>query len=735
MLRLPASQIDLGPNDLSWHSQRLRRRQIERAAGFPTETLHTQQGLRPYAQGQRGSLLYRFPRPPSPRIRNALSSLPNASIISEESVPRDSRVFWDGVVAQAGSHLDSHRDLSSGASQLIGADTSDASAENNDPIAVSNRENLDHVHSQEYSSLDGEYADDLAGSEEHPSVHSQQSSDSGQSDLDEDNYYMELSGQEEENENCVAAVNHLRLHESEKAALQSVEEDFSDVQRHFSDQMDLDGSTDGSIRRRSRHLSLTAELDTDILPDSVTGGAGLVARGDLASVDDDIPEPSFPLTCPGDASTYTPPPLGMEIHRRRPTTLPRSRLHISHAAVTSSPEKRARDQDSISVETAQDPSPREHPPRRRKNYKPRSESYLLVGSEIQEDFAGTYGDPTPGSEPTELPSSPPELIGFYDAASVVHHSSLDGNLSQLSSPYDLSLQRDIPDHLPPGPQVTPILTRNQLRNGTESSPGLPSDILPPPFSASTRTVSFDLALPSSSPASQHSSPLPISLGPAYSLEDEAASPIIPSLSTRFSLPSVPPQAVLQARLSELNHTIAYHASDTYQYPTPTRRSQYRTRTPIMTHEQTQPRRYVPSPSPPPPMTPHRSMRVYNDRLPAYSQPQTPANLRRHRIVDAAFTAPAAFARSRMVTPTSRPRRGTRTPSSMLGRRGLGRSDSPIMQSSLFVDEDQENTGVEEELERRMAALRAWTGLGNQEGEQREGRLESTPPRETRFDWN
>lgn len=70
----------------------------------------------------------------------------------------------------------------------------------------------------------------------------------------------------------------------------------------------------------------------------------------------------------------------------------------------------------------------------------------------------------------------------------------------------------------------------------------------------------------------------------------------------------------------------------------------------------------------------------------------------------------------------------------MGRRGLGRSDSPVMQSSLLIDEDQENISVDEELERRMAALRSWRSLGNREREEREGRLESTPPGGTSYDW-
>jgi len=739
MLRLPPSQIDLGPNDLSWHLQRLRRRQIERAAGFPTEITHTQQDIRPYSQGQRGSLSYHFPHPPSTRIRNVISSVPNDSIISEESVPQDSRLFWDGVVAEAGNPLwDLHRDSSSGASQLVAADTSDASAENIDPTALSDQESLEHVHSQEYSSLDGEYADYLAGSEENPSVHSWHSSEPGQSDPGEDNYYMDQSGQEEENENCLGAVNHSRLIESEKAAPQSVEENLSDLQRRFFDQMDLGGSADRRIRRRTRHLPLTAELDIDPLPGSVIRRTGLSVMGDDSTVDDEIQAPSSPLISPSNGTTSPSPPQGIETYRHRTATLSRSRLHISHTAVSSSPEKRGRAQDSTSVDTAQDSSLLAHPPRRHKNYKARSESYSLVGSEVERDVTSTYEDPMPDGAPTELPSSPPELIGFYDGASVLHHSSPYRDLSQHSLPYDLSLQRSISRHLSTGIHITPILPRNQLRNVAEPSPGLPLNVLPPPFSASERTVSFNLTLPSSSPTSQHSSPLSISLGSAYILEDEAASTRLPSLSTRSSLPSVRPQrsqeAVFQARLSELNHTIAYHASETYQYPTPGRRSQYRIRTPITIPRQPQSQRYVPSPSPRPPMTPHRGMRVYDDRLPAYSQPQTPANIRRHRTADAAFTAPARFARSRVVTPTSRPRRGTRTPSSRMGRRGLGRSDSPVMQSSLLIDEDQENISVDEELERRMAALRSWRSLGNREREEREGRLESTPPRGTSYDW-
>lgn len=338
------------------------------------------------------------------------------------------------------------------------------------------------------------------------------------------------------------------------------------------------------------------------------------------------------------------------------------------------------------------------------------------------------------SEPTELPSSPPEPV--FNHRSLQHHSSAGLDGSQLASAYGTEEPLSITPPDPPSPQdtqdldsnvsdersgssprsawasgpeqprsITPqryyqYLRNNMSQDTTEFSPGLPSAALPPPFSASTRMVSFDASLlSSSSPASQY-----------------------------YSAPSTP----LDRHQTSDNHL------------SPARRPRpHRTHMP---HQPSSPRRYVSSLSPPTATTPHRRIRVYDDRLPPYSQPQTPAHFERHRRVDAAaFTAPARYGRSRHVTPSPRPRRnrrsGTRTLSSRVEPREL---ESPRLLSGFGwgfwadAEIDQENTSVEEELVRRMETLRRRrnVGVGEVEWEREagEGRLDRTPPREERIGW-
>lgn len=732
MLRLPPSQIDLGTNDLSWHTQRLRKRQAEHSAGIPAAPSNTHQDHQPYTQGQHGSLSYRFPPPRSTAIPQATNSAPNNSIIKEEPVPRDTRAFWDGLVAQVERPLYVPYRFSPRRPRRVAAEISNASAENSDPAPSSDGESPDPPQRQDDSSPSREYPDHLSESEGTVSAKSRSSSVLAQSDPDEEYFSFNESIEEEGSDDGFAATDHTGLFESSDAALQSVNEDLSQIQDHFSDQMDLDGSADGHLSRRTRNLSLTVEFDTTSDDDNFLGsgdrGPGLVDTGDNLTDNDKVSIMSTSMGLPDRESTPPPPARGMEIHKRRPATLPRSRLHISHAAISSSPEKRGRNQDSTSNDST------DHPPRRHKSYKPRSESCSLPESQIGKDLTHTDDereDLMASSEPPEVPSSPPELIDFLGGPSGLPHPDSYRDFAPQFSPLYASLQRSNTHDLFYNSQ-------NLLSTEGGSSPGLPSNVLPPPFSASARMVSLELALPSSPQESQPSSPASILRSSARVVESGAESSSLRSPSDRSSLPSAGAQSsednMFRARLLELNHTIAYHASEEYQQPTPPRRSLYRNRTPITAQPQPRSQLYVPSPSPPPPMTPHRSMRVYNDRLPAYSQPQTPANLRRHPVVDAAFTAPARFPRSRLVTPTRSPRRETRTPRSRMGSRNLGQRDSPLALSSFVIDEEQENISAEEELERRMEALRAWRDVRYRDREERQGRLERTPPREMRYDW-
>ena len=135
---------------------------------------------------------------------------------------------------------------------------------------------------------------------------------------------------------------------------------------------------------------------------------------------------------------------------------------------------------------------------------------------------------------------------------------------------------------------------------------------------------------------------------------------------------------------------------------------------------------TPPPLPPPPQhTPHRRIRIYDDSLPASSQPQTPVGLPRHGVplmqMAGAYTAPAAPASTRRtVTPDSFLESPTRIGVTFTRDRSARMTRVPR-------NSDQENDGVE--IEMRRTRLRQSEGRGNTRNDALD--LESTPPREER----
>ncbi|MCJ1364323.1 hypothetical protein MMC16_003433 [Acarospora aff. strigata] len=739
MLRLPPSQIGLGPNDLSWHLQRLRTRQAERAAQPRTGPSRSRP---PCMQGQDISLPYRFPHPPSsPADGNRYIS--KESILSEEPVPQDSRIFWDGIVAQ---------NLSRGLDEPGAIDgVSEVSTDGDDSYGIQDQDLLEQDPGPDDLTQDDRHDEYSTGDEGDHCVRLRFPAGFAQHHICEGNIHTVPQDAHGDGENHLAATNRGPFLESDKTGLAAVEVEVSDDESQSSDQMDLDGSADGRVPCRGRRLSLSSELSTlriGRLVRSPRVWGGMPNLRNRTTSDHEILATSPLLHASEEEVTPPAPPQDLEVYRRRSATLPRSRLHISHEAASSSPEKLECGHYHTDIDIGYEPT-LNHPSRSRKTYRPRSQSYSFLGSEVEESNTSTYyqhhHSPMYNSEPIELPSSPPEPVSASDPEGF--QPSPDRLDSYFSSPHHSRQQAETSPQLPHGQHTTPRVTRNLLRTRAEVSPSLHPDALPPPFSASARTVSFNVSLPSSSPASQYYSPMSTPLAAGQTIDDVALSESPASLPPRTSLPSFrydgSEDPAFQARLEELNHSIAYHSSEIYQYPTPSPRTQHRLQPPTAPHSQPPLARYtyIPSPSPPRAYTPHRTMRVYNDRLPAHSQPQTPLHFRRHRpVIDAAFTAPAGYARtrsSRHVTPTnSRLRRwGTRTPSVRVERRLFsGRSESPASLVSL-VDEEQENTSVEEELVRRLETLRRWRNVGEMEREVREGRLESTPPREVRLGWD
>jgi len=769
MLRLPPSQIRLSPLDVKCHVERI---PFHRSTcTLPQSTRELVARGKAYVDkqipGRDHSMAHRYSCPSSNPTNIATDSLLDDSILVEDAVPQRDRMFWKRVVTHAGSSSDHHNSLDPQLSQF-----EDSSSNPQYP------DDSEDVSRPEPSASDEESNEYSTGDEEHQCIQVQHSEDWVQHHVSERQSFVEGQDLSEDRENHPGATVYRTFLESAQADLTSVEEDDSDAESKSSNQIDLDGSAEGRVSHRSHQASLTSNLSALQIGEHVRSsyllGARVLSETVYGSSDgdetpssssserssEDKPRAAVPqlamfsrppgcrdgltlaamggcfttrggrlnTSSPSSPLEYEPGPgttaSSTEVYRRRSSNLPRSRLHLSHAAASSSPDKRGGADSSSDVGVAQETSLMGKSSGDCTTHNQKSESNSYVEAEIGGAVAYTCSEDDEVSmsdgELTELTSSPPEAV-------------YDGN---VDARYFSREQHSLWAQSPPSPHSAVNRSQDPQSLGAFTSSGLPPDALPPPFSASARTVSFNLSLPSSSPASQYFSSLSTPLRSSQNLYEEAVSASSFNIISRPSLPSLPYSgsrtAAFHARLAELNDS-----SEASQSSTPVH--QTRLPTPIMPDQQTPPSSSAISLSPPPPGTPRSAIRVYDDRLPAYTQPQTPRYFRRDRQFspNAAFTAPAAHGRNRYVTPTNRLRRaGIRTPSARIERRLFAPSDSPVMGSDYLNDDEQENTSVEEEVARRLETLRMWRQVAEQEREaMREGRLESTPPREERLGWD
>ena len=359
----------------------------------------------------------------------------------------------------------------------------------------------------------------------------------------------------------------------------------------------------------------------------------------------------------------------------RSTSVVRSSLFISHAAASSSPEKgsneRGRRESGMGEEAT---SWLTLPPRRpikqsttgssppcTSRYKQTSATYRLFPSQANDSKSLEKGTAQPSTRLSDLSPS-----SFQE---VIENPREIENL----------IRRGLPTSEPSTPSNHVLDDYNRRgRRPSIISPDLPT--LPPPFSARPRNVSDASSVPSSSSLGSTAGPSRYAFFPDWHL---------PSLATRpQAMTQLPPDVTLR-KISP------------------------------------QPGSYEPSLSPPTPKTPQRTVMVYNDALPAASQPQTPVGLPRHGVLPmsmiGSFTAPVGQASRRRGRMQGQP---THSPTTRGGRRNVWRQLSQDIGAE--GAEDQENNGVAEAnvMQRARdaaAALRAGPG-----------ELERTPPREERL---
>ncbi|MCJ1226841.1 hypothetical protein MMC12_003495 [Toensbergia leucococca] len=631
MLRLPSSRIGLSTRDLVWHTDRHHARQAQRMTGYLPE-------IGPHAAVQEsrcGTIEHGLSSPPMPEV--AFDNDSDESIVCHEPVPRDLRKFWENFLVDAGTVSGlPPKSLRENLPGLV-TEPVHSSLENHGPLTASGERYINATHNlarSEDGYLTLESSENFHREEDKSlrkdsrfSSYSSRSTELYEGDYDQ----LSQESTSEETTQLALPLPHRHLSfisRHRRPYERNTDDDVSNVQRQFSSQMDLDGSSDHPDSANQRcwtRSSSEAETNfqrhgtrSDRLADLLFLKIDTNVSADLSA-----PKSLSPLSEPDDRSSQPQPflPRPIEILGRRVSGLPRSPLYISQAAVSSSPEKRLRPfTNSSDPLTNEDSALLTRPPRRRRNYKPRSESYSFEASEAPSESPPPYQDLLENSSSTGPASSPPSPIGTYHGIPI--HSSPQNPFEKCPAP----------------PCNTTFNTPRRL------------------FSPTHRVIS--------------------SLGQTN-----------PFGGLPYSPSRTPPRPPL---------------------------------------------RYVPSPSPPPPFTPHRSMPVYNDRLPPSSQPQTPARLPRHGVPQAAFTAPVhrtGHPTSMPAGPTTPTRLPSRTPSSIIFRDGRAvrvevREHGGRMERR-GRDADQENVSVQEEAERRMGEWR-------DRGDGAEGALERTPPGAVRW---
>lgn len=583
MLRLAPTQIGIGSRDLTWHTERHEARQSRRADGYPVEIIASPDRAVPLrADRVKPNLTHRFVRPLSTR-KTSTNSVRDSDLISKDPVPGSSRIFWDNILADAGTPSGIKVQNVGKRPRII--EQSDKSQGNARSAEASLEGDFDTPTESDYASLfditsprqQSKKVDVLHSSSEYTSA----------CEYNENENKRELPGNDshEQSPQFDLPIRSSSLLLSPGGTNQEVSIMGS---RDLFYRKDWD-SFPSSLPYYRRNLGTTADpgsrSEFQSSPQdarmATTKRSGQSKASDTSESNDMAAESFGPFSLP-----QLRLPRVVENFRRRSNGLPRSPLYISQAVASSSPEKRPQAFDIDSDEDVmKSPSLLNLPPRRRKTYKPRSESYPFNISE--NSLSSSYADEISetgeigylSAEESSPTSSPPEY----------GNSDRGGSIS--SSPI---------------PKLRPSPVRTKRSTSPHSFRTFQTPIallpLPPrPFSATRRTTSGTIALPASA------------VPPPYS----------------------PP-------------------------PSPTRSS---------------------------PSTTPRRIRIYDDRLPASSQPQTPARLPRNGLPHMPYgigigiqTAPAGNGRRR--------------------RGSIGVASTPTRRRGRTT-EDQENLGLGAEISRRL----------------------------------
>ena len=765
MLRLNLSRISLEKKDLDFHKTTHQRRHAARIDGHLTVD-----PKRRSEKSQRWTKSSSISPAQFPKKKTSASSFKilasdhNAEDcpISRDPVPHDSRAFWDKVLAEAGTPT---RTRSTGSGNGRVFCPSDEWLDNNRSTGVLIEEASDSDNDSKDDRTSNEDVLDLVRTSHHPS--SLESSNSTS--------VCNVDGSVVRN-NTRISVESIRqsatngrfsnLFRRRPKAVQNVEDTLS----HDTLGLGLDGHQSDIHRYHEREFSGSSEISQNhwlAVGQSGSAHDHLTTSTSLeTSMIHDIAQNQSPVIEPIQRSRVQSPQanfsLPIDSVQRTSGTFPRSPLYMSQAASSSSPRK------SPTVPYLQhnprmveSPSLLSLPPRRRRTYRPRSETYSFETSEASSATTQVrvrpatpleLNMPRPLTSPTSPSSTSISARLPVSASQVVHaktlssaeHLNLASSETQLSPNYSRLTSKSSSSHLElPGnafdlsqsrhtsrsssnlqlPSVSQLDVSSKARqphsclhasgSSTHMSSGR-SSAAPPCLQHSPiepeehRSISHgtNLSDPGSPFASSHGSLSPYAV------------PFIPR-STRNR--SLTPQYALPPPFSATPRTVSYNgAMPTSISPmAPPSTSPVFPRTP--SSNQGSASRAFPS------TPPRDSFTIYNDSHPPQTQPQTPADLYRRPRLNLFNTAPA---RSRPTFPPpavvdhgigrwqayASPTRARATPTNF--RSGASRTR---MEGIVSSDAENADAVTSEERERR----RVWNE-GVRLGREEQRRLEMSP---------
>ena len=619
MLRLDPTQLRLDARDLTWHIDRHNERQALRAAGPPTNQSNKTKIPRKYQQEARTYISppYSFSQPPATKQKD-VGHKHEDSILSNGPVPHGSRSFWDRVLADAGTPTRTQT-ISQGNPTVI--EPSDDLL----GISRSSRASIEeHSHWQDENDEETSNSDDppppfhdteLFTSSQWPVSTPSASLDSTRVDPSFD---MDRA---EEEQNLLLEKGSKTAPAKRRLSFNS----FNLFRRRVTP--DLDGSTEAnlcrsstrktangrhesrSIHNRSRSVSANSSSEGDLHDgmygsrrDRRTISASLEAYGNgkrdveasgSKHVSNDVASRSkLPA---GPSST----PHGLIL--RHASGLPRSSLYISQAATSSSPHK-----EPAMTEERPDMSASAGllglPPRRRKRYKPRSESYPFVSSEDLDMSALPQldGPSTFQSNSADLPSLTVSYPSTHDMAQVP--------TPPLGDPWDYHAMSASPAGTPnhegytTGGSYSPFQVSNEWSSPHESYQD--------PVEISSYQSLSSMGSHHTRAASSHSQMGSLNPTPSRRNLSPLAEPFLPASARRnpSTQLSLPPPFSATPRNSSFNSVLPSSSSVSPHTPPPRLSS------------------YSVSPAP----HSHAHIPIYNDNLSPTTQPQTPAELPRNR---------------------------------------------------------------------------------------------------------